>query len=790
MKCVVKNNSSMDMGPLLPLLKSLLPYSREKLGFNRPPSLFFASDTENAAKPLGKTAFYDPEGVSITIFVDGRHPKDILRSISHELVHHMQHERGDFGTDMDTGEGYAQKNDALRELEREAYESGNMCFRDWEDENRQALQEAKKHFNKENKKMSAKKKRNDNIESLLMKKWGFKEQTRQEFNIEVPDAKKSVLSEDLARHIVKEAIKKAGKALINEVDEALFAGGRLDPPGITYVDPSGRYRNMKIKGFENKTNKELAVYSMELMKQLDGGNARAEYIFEALIKSGDRLQREIAINAVPFPWTRSMHNLLPSEISGDVSPKWIFLQKDKKGKYIFDEPDDFFSLAGDIEFHPDQKKTRAHRKALADTIKAVSQDIKQTARSRAEERMKSYGLDAYGRQMVVDVEGGTKYFGMVQDDLSIARNDLEAKKREIRARADWRDKSKEEQNQTMKNEVLAFLKEHPIMLTTFPDANLAVSPRDPSWLEMSWETFGDYGVALGSSRLLSAEYNKMVQAGKIKDPDNPESGTTGEEDIPEVTLEQFTDRYKELIKLDAAYAMEESAPERARMLRDGTASLLSKQSLQTATSPDDLDLLALGTVGFDEVYASEAGRILDRPGFSAGDNEIFKIVQDKWDDLPQNEKPGKDDLEGWLADAIEEAEGQIGDIQLYNIRRDIQKTAQGFVPDYKPDFSRRARPEKTDERSWLQKQADKVAWNFENVLLDPTTWFSEEAKYDKWAAEQAESEIEVPPYDEYRGVRDIMNVRAAEEAKVPQEVQNEDLIRKVVQEALKRKFGE
>ena len=170
MKCVVKNNSSMDMGPILPLLKSLLPYTRKKLGFNRPPSLFFTSDAENAAKPLGKTAFYDPAEVSITVFVDGRHPKDILRSISHELVHHMQHERGDFGTDMDTGEGYAQKNDALRELEREAYESGNMCFRDWEDENRQALQEAKQHFDRKNKKMSAQDKRSDNIESLLMEK--------------------------------------------------------------------------------------------------------------------------------------------------------------------------------------------------------------------------------------------------------------------------------------------------------------------------------------------------------------------------------------------------------------------------------------------------------------------------------------------------------------------------------------------------------------------------------------------------------------------------------------------
>jgi len=82
---------------------------------------------------------------------------------------------------MATGEGYAQKNDALRELEREAYESGNMCFRDWEDENKHALQEAKRHFDRKNRKMSAYDKRNDKIESLLMEKWGFKAQ--------VPDRK-------------------------------------------------------------------------------------------------------------------------------------------------------------------------------------------------------------------------------------------------------------------------------------------------------------------------------------------------------------------------------------------------------------------------------------------------------------------------------------------------------------------------------------------------------------------------------------------------------------------------
>ena len=39
------------------------------------------------------------------------------------------------------GEGYAQENEFLREMEKEAYLEGNMCFRDWEDGYKQNLSE-------------------------------------------------------------------------------------------------------------------------------------------------------------------------------------------------------------------------------------------------------------------------------------------------------------------------------------------------------------------------------------------------------------------------------------------------------------------------------------------------------------------------------------------------------------------------------------------------------------------------------------------------------------------------
>ena len=56
-----------------------------------------------------------------------------MRSLSHELVHHTQNCRGEFNKSMEVGEGYAQKDKHLREMEEEAYLQGNMCFRDWED---------------------------------------------------------------------------------------------------------------------------------------------------------------------------------------------------------------------------------------------------------------------------------------------------------------------------------------------------------------------------------------------------------------------------------------------------------------------------------------------------------------------------------------------------------------------------------------------------------------------------------------------------------------------------------
>ena len=146
----INNNSNLEVEKYKPLFDNFFPYTQKTLGYDRPFALNFMSDQENYQNHLGKTAYYDPSSHEITIYTDGRHIKDILRSISHELVHHAQNCRGEFDGGLETGPGYAQKDDKLRNMEKEAYLQGNLLFRDWEDNYKQVFME-----NREMKKLQA-----------------------------------------------------------------------------------------------------------------------------------------------------------------------------------------------------------------------------------------------------------------------------------------------------------------------------------------------------------------------------------------------------------------------------------------------------------------------------------------------------------------------------------------------------------------------------------------------------------------------------------------------------------
>jgi hypothetical protein len=123
-----------DLDVFHKLAQQFLPYAQQSLGFDKPVGVNLLSDPENLKDPLGKTAYYDPNKMEITLFVDKRHVKDILRSMAHELVHHTQNCRGEFDGGVKTGPGYAQDDEHMRKMEAEAYLKGSgFLLRDWED---------------------------------------------------------------------------------------------------------------------------------------------------------------------------------------------------------------------------------------------------------------------------------------------------------------------------------------------------------------------------------------------------------------------------------------------------------------------------------------------------------------------------------------------------------------------------------------------------------------------------------------------------------------------------------
>jgi hypothetical protein len=116
----------------------LTNYMRDK-GYNIDPVPaveFVNGDTENAKDFFGKTAYYDPNEQKIVLYTEGRHPKDIVRSFAHEMIHHIQNLEDRLGpiTTQNT-----QEDDHLNDIEAEANLKGTMTFRNWTDSLNEAI---------------------------------------------------------------------------------------------------------------------------------------------------------------------------------------------------------------------------------------------------------------------------------------------------------------------------------------------------------------------------------------------------------------------------------------------------------------------------------------------------------------------------------------------------------------------------------------------------------------------------------------------------------------------------
>lgn len=75
------------------------------------------------------TGHYEPQFKKVVLYCDNRHPKDILRSYAHELIHHSQNLDGK--NLSFTSNDNVKDNNELEIIEKEAYLLGNIFFRKW-----------------------------------------------------------------------------------------------------------------------------------------------------------------------------------------------------------------------------------------------------------------------------------------------------------------------------------------------------------------------------------------------------------------------------------------------------------------------------------------------------------------------------------------------------------------------------------------------------------------------------------------------------------------------------------
>ena len=114
-----------------PFMGSILEYMLDqKMNITPLPDIKIKRDLKEAANFFGRTAYYNPNIKEVVVYTEGRHPKDVMRSFVHEMIHHIQNLEGRLGS---IGTTNTNEDDELVEIEKEAYMLGNITFRNWED---------------------------------------------------------------------------------------------------------------------------------------------------------------------------------------------------------------------------------------------------------------------------------------------------------------------------------------------------------------------------------------------------------------------------------------------------------------------------------------------------------------------------------------------------------------------------------------------------------------------------------------------------------------------------------
>lgn len=113
-----------------PYLKSLAEFMADRGYTVRPFPKVILDNSDQGDGVFVYTGYFDPVSNGIRLFTFGRHPKDVLRTFAHELIHWKQQKKGEIKKSGYTSDKITE-DEKLIKLESEAYLKGNMAFRAW-----------------------------------------------------------------------------------------------------------------------------------------------------------------------------------------------------------------------------------------------------------------------------------------------------------------------------------------------------------------------------------------------------------------------------------------------------------------------------------------------------------------------------------------------------------------------------------------------------------------------------------------------------------------------------------
>lgn len=113
-----------------PYIVSLCHFMADHGYTSKPFPKIFLADVDQGDGVFVYTGYFDPEKNGIRLFIRDRHPKDVLRTLAHELIHWKQQTEGTIESSGYSGDKITEDKNLVK-LEAEAYLKGNMAFRSW-----------------------------------------------------------------------------------------------------------------------------------------------------------------------------------------------------------------------------------------------------------------------------------------------------------------------------------------------------------------------------------------------------------------------------------------------------------------------------------------------------------------------------------------------------------------------------------------------------------------------------------------------------------------------------------